>query len=78
MSRVVQAQAGDLLALARAVVRDTAAKDKAASMIGHPPWPWSCSPMVAPFIGGVLDEAYGWRSISVAMAAMALVVAVAA
>ncbi|HSP26727.1 MAG TPA: multidrug effflux MFS transporter, partial [Saliniramus sp.] len=79
MSRVVQAAGGGTcFALARAVVRDTAAKDKAASMIGYITMAMVVSPMVAPFIGGVLDEAYGWRSIFVAMAAMALVVAVAA
>jgi DHA1 family bicyclomycin/chloramphenicol resistance-like MFS transporter len=79
MSRVVQAAGGGTcFALARAVVRDTAGKDKAASMIGYITMAMVVSPMVAPFIGGVLDEAYGWRSIFVAMAAMAFVVAVAA
>lgn len=79
MSRVVQAAGGGTcFALARAVVRDTAGKDKAASMIGYITMAMVVSPMVAPFIGGVLDEAYGWRSIFVAMAVMAFVVAVAA
>ncbi|HSP25581.1 MAG TPA: MFS transporter, partial [Saliniramus sp.] len=60
MSRVVQAAGGGTcFALARAVVRDTAGKDKAASMIGYITMAMVVSPMVAPFIGGVLDEAYG-------------------
>lgn len=79
MSRVVQAAGGGTcFALARAVVRDTAAKDKAASMIGYITMAMVVSPMIAPFVGGLLDEAYGWRSIFVAMVALSLVVGLAA
>ena len=79
LSRIVQAAGGGTcFALARAVVRDTAAKDQAASMIGYITMAMVVSPMIAPFIGGVLDEFYGWRSIFVAMALMAIAVLVAA
>lgn len=79
MSRVVQAAGGGTcFALARAVVRDTAAKDQAASMIGYITMAMVVSPMIAPFIGGVLDAYYGWRSIFVAMALMAASVLIAA
>jgi MFS transporter, DHA1 family, multidrug resistance protein len=79
MSRVVQAAGGGTcFALARAVVRDTAAKDKAASLIGYITMAMVVSPMIAPFVGGLLDEAYGWRSIFVAMVVFSLVVGIAA
>jgi MFS transporter, DHA1 family, multidrug resistance protein len=79
MSRVVQAAGGGTcFALARAVVRDTAAKDKAASLIGYITMAMVVSPMIAPFVGGLLDEAYGWRSIFVAMVAFSLAVGIAA
>jgi MFS transporter, DHA1 family, multidrug resistance protein len=79
MSRVVQAAGGGTcFALARAVVRDTAEKDKAASMIGYITMAMVVSPMIAPFVGGILDEAYGWRSIFVAMMALSLAVGIAA
>jgi MFS transporter, DHA1 family, multidrug resistance protein len=78
-ARVVQAAGGGTcFALARAVVRDTATQDKAASLIGYITMAMVVSPMIAPFVGGVLEANYGWRSIFVAMAVMASVVAVAA
>jgi MFS transporter, DHA1 family, multidrug resistance protein len=79
IARVVQAAGGGTcFALARAVVRDTASQDKAASLIGYITMAMVVSPMIAPFVGGVLDEAYGWRSIFIAMAVMAAIVTVAA
>ncbi len=79
LSRVVQAAGGGTcFALARAVVRDTAAKDQAASMIGYISMAMVVSPMIAPFVGGLLDEAFGWRSIFVAMTVLAGAVGIAA
>ena len=79
VARVIQATGGGTcFALARAVVRDTSGKERAASLIGYLSMAMVISPMIAPFIGGVLEETFGWRSIFAAMALLASGVLVAA
>ena len=79
VARVIQATGGGTcFALARAVVRDTSGKERAASLIGYLSMAMVISPMIAPFIGGVLEEAFGWRAIFIAMALLASGVIVAA
>ncbi|KPQ10066.1 MAG: DHA1 family drug:H+ antiporter [Saliniramus fredricksonii] len=79
LARVVQAAGGGTcFALARAVVRDTAGKDRAASIIGYLSMAMVISPMIAPFVGGVLEEAFGWRAIFIAMVLLSAGVLVAA
>jgi MFS transporter, DHA1 family, multidrug resistance protein len=51
------------LVLSRAVVRDMVSQDEAASMIGYVTMGMALVPMVAPMIGGALDEAFGWKSV---------------
>ena len=51
------------LVLSRAVVRDIVPQDQAASMIGYVTMGMALVPMVAPMIGGALDEAFGWQSV---------------
>lgn len=46
--------------LARAIVRDLYDRERAASMIGYVTMGMSVAPMVAPAIGGVLQEAVDW------------------
>lgn len=78
-ARMVQAMGGGTcFALARAVVRDIAPKDEAASLIGYIAMVMVLSPMVAPLVGGFIDAEFGWRSIFVATLALAAPVAVAA
>jgi DHA1 family bicyclomycin/chloramphenicol resistance-like MFS transporter len=78
-ARVVQAMGGGTcFALSRAIVRDTASKNEAASLIGYITMAMVVSPMVAPLVGGFLDARFGWRSVFVAMLAMAAPVALAA
>src|SRR5918998_3280092 len=71
-ARVVQAMGGGTcFALARAVVRDVAPKDEAASLIGYIAMVMVLSPMVAPLIGGFIDAEFGWRAIFLATLALA-------
>ena len=79
LARVVQAAGGGTcFALARAVVRDTASRDRAASMLGYLTMAMVVAPMVAPLVGGFLDRHFGWRSIFLVMVALAAAVAAAA
>jgi DHA1 family bicyclomycin/chloramphenicol resistance-like MFS transporter len=50
------------MVLSRAIVRDTVSTDEAASKIGYVTMGMAVVPMVAPAIGGLLDELYGWQA----------------
>ena len=50
------------LVLSRAIVRDIHPQEKAASMIGYVTMGMALVPMVAPMIGGALDQAFGWHA----------------
>jgi DHA1 family bicyclomycin/chloramphenicol resistance-like MFS transporter len=60
--RMLQTSVAVGLALSRAIVRDMVSPNEAASMIGYVTMGMALVPMVAPMIGGALDEAFGWRS----------------
>lgn len=49
-------------ALGRAIVRDTVSGPKAASILGYMGMAMAVAPMLAPILGGVLDQALGWRA----------------
>ncbi len=61
--RMAQSAIASGLVLSRAIVRDMVPADQAASLLGYVTMGMSLMPMVAPMIGGALDEAFGWRSI---------------
>jgi len=74
--RVLQAFSAAGVVLSRAIVRDTVGAEDAASRIGYITMGMSVTPMIAPFIGGHLDELYGWQStfwLTAALASVALV-----
>jgi len=50
------------LSLARAIVRDTSAANSSAGRIGYLNMGMATAPVIAPAIGGLLDQAYGWRA----------------
>ncbi|MGB6119706.1 MAG: multidrug effflux MFS transporter [Mesorhizobium sp.] len=60
--RLVQSFSAAGIVLSRAIIRDTYEVEDSASMIGYVTMGMSMTPMVAPFIGGYLDELYGWRA----------------
>ncbi len=60
--RMMQGVVAVGLVLSRAIVRDMVPQDQAASMIGYVTMGMALVPMVAPMIGGGLDEAFGWHA----------------
>ena len=60
--RMVQAVIVTGLVLSRAIVRDMVPQDHAASMIGYVTMGMAMVPMIAPMIGGFLDELFGWQA----------------
>jgi MFS transporter, DHA1 family, multidrug resistance protein len=60
--RFLQAFAVAGMVLSRAIVRDTVGADEAASKIGYITMGMAVTPMIAPMIGGILDQLYGWQS----------------
>lgn len=60
------------LVLSRAIVRDVYPRDASASVLGYVTMGMVMMPMVAPGIGGLLDQNFGWRATFVAMLAFAL------
>lgn len=60
--RMAQAVIVTGIVLSRAIVRDMVPQDRAASMIGYVTMGMSLVPMMAPMLGGFLDEAFGWQA----------------
>ncbi len=60
--RVFQAAVASGAALSMAVVRDTVPEREAARRIGLIGMAMALGPMVAPLVGGLLGEAFGWRA----------------
>ncbi|WP_173931448.1 multidrug effflux MFS transporter [Chelativorans sp. Marseille-P2723] len=60
--RLLQAFSAAGMVLSRAIVRDTVSADEAASRIGYITMGMTVAPMTGPFIGGILDEIYGWQA----------------
>jgi DHA1 family bicyclomycin/chloramphenicol resistance-like MFS transporter len=62
--RLIQAiGAGCGLALVRAIARDAYSADKLVKAIAYLTMFGTLGPMVSPFIGGVLTDMFGWRSV---------------
>lgn len=64
LARVLQgAGSGSVFALSRAIIRDTATRDEAASQIATVTMVMVVAPMIAPWLGGQIETAFGWRMI---------------
>lgn len=61
--RVVQAASATGIALSRAIVRDVYSRERAAAMIGYVTMGLAVAPMIGPALGGMMDTAFGWRSV---------------
>lgn len=61
--RMLQGAVAVGLVLSRAIVRDMVPGAQAASMIGYVTMGMALVPMIAPMIGGALDQVYGWQSV---------------
>ena len=60
--RMMQASVAVAMVLTRAIARDMSESREAASMIGYITMGMAVVPMLSPAIGGLLDEAFGWRA----------------
>lgn len=60
------------MVLARAMVRDVYARDRAASMLGYVTMAMAVAPAIAPAIGGQLEVWFGWRASFVLVAGFAV------
>ncbi|MGE0239366.1 MAG: multidrug effflux MFS transporter [Parvibaculaceae bacterium] len=68
-ARLVQAIGGASgIVLSRAIVRDLYQGEKAASVLGYITMAWVLAPMIAPALGGYLDQIAGFRSTFVLLA----------
>ncbi len=62
--RIIQAVGGcSGMVLARAMIRDCFPRDRAASVMAFVLAGMTAAPMLAPVLGGLLEEAFGWRAI---------------
>lgn len=79
LARIIQGAGGCVgIVLGRAIIRDRFERDEAASMIGYVTMGFALAPMVAPIIGGVLNDNAGWQSIFLFQAGLGVIVAFAA
>ncbi len=70
--RMLQAVVAAGLVISRAIVRDMVPQEEAASMIGYVTMGMALIPMVAPILGGALDEAFNWQAIFLALSVAGL------
>jgi DHA1 family bicyclomycin/chloramphenicol resistance-like MFS transporter len=69
-ARVVQAVGASTgIVIGRAIIRDLYERDRAAAMIGLVTTAMVIAPMISPLIGGILDTAFGWEAIFLAITA---------
>ena len=62
--RFIQAFGGVAgVVLGRAIIRDVYSREKAASALGYVTTVMVIAPMIAPPLGGILQDLFGWRSI---------------
>lgn len=60
------------LVLGRAIIRDTHGREQAASVMGYVTMGMTVAPMVAPMIGALLDDYFGWRAAAASCLALGL------
>ncbi|WP_415921116.1 multidrug effflux MFS transporter [Tateyamaria sp. SN6-1] len=60
--RMCQAIIAVAMVLSRAIVRDLYDQDQSASMIGYVTMGMAVVPMISPGIGGLMEEAFGWKA----------------
>ena len=60
--RMLQAAIVSGYAVSSAAIADTNTRDRAASRMGYVASFWALGPMLAPMLGGALDEGFGWRA----------------
>lgn len=61
--RSLQAVITSCYPVSMAIIRDTVGKEQTASRIGYTAMIWALAPMIGPALGGLVDQAVGWRAI---------------
>lgn len=62
-ARLLQSFGGSAgMVLSRAIIRDLHDEKAAASVLGYITMAWALAPMIAPGVGGYLDQVAGWRA----------------
>lgn len=74
--RLIQSAVTVCMLVPRAVVRDMYDGGRAASMLGYVTMGMAVVPMIAPVIGGILDETLGWRANFAMMGLLGLMVGI--
>lgn len=74
LCRMLQSAVIAGMALSRAVIRDMAPPQEASRMMGYVAMIMALAPMLGPVIGGVIDQAFGWRVTFVVFAVLGVVV----
>jgi MFS transporter, DHA1 family, multidrug resistance protein len=79
LARVAQAAGSTAgITISRTVVRDLSPRETAASTIGYVTMGMVVAPLVAPALGGFLDDTFGWRAIFIVCAALGVIAMAAA
>jgi DHA1 family bicyclomycin/chloramphenicol resistance-like MFS transporter len=75
ISRIVQSVGASVgIVIGRAIIRDLVDRERTAATIGIVTTAMVIAPMVAPFVGGVLDTVFGWEAIFIFVAASSALV----
>lgn len=79
VGRVIQAVGGAAgMVISRAIIRDLYDRDTAARLMAYMITALVVAPMVSPLIGGLLNDAFGWRAVFVFSGVVGLLVLAAA
>ncbi len=79
IARLIQSFGGAAgMVLTRAIIRDMHDEKSGASVLGYVTMAWATAPMIAPAMGGYLDQVAGWRASFWALAIFGLVALVLA
>jgi MFS transporter, DHA1 family, multidrug resistance protein len=76
--RTSQAAIATCFAAVLVSIKLTSGESDGASKMGYAAMAWALAPMVAPTLGGLLDQLYGWRSIFAALTLSGLIILVLA
>ncbi len=61
--RTLQAAIAGASVISSAIVRDVSEPEEAASRLGYLSMAMALAPMIGPMVGGLLDQAFGWRAV---------------
>jgi DHA1 family bicyclomycin/chloramphenicol resistance-like MFS transporter len=79
LGRLVQAVgAGCGITLGRAIAQDVYGRDRLVKAIAYLTMAYTIGPMIAPLVGGILIDAFGWRSVFGFALALGVVIALGA